>query len=308
MITEEVSFTNQGIKLFGTLYKPESVPPYSAMVIAHPASDGKRSNPFFDHLKYEIPKNGIALLIFDRRGSGESEGNFATSSFEDLASDVISAVEYLKTRDDINKTKIGLHGISQGGWIAPIAAVHKPDIAFLIEVSASGVSPAVQMDYGVAFHLKQEGFKPSEIDKAIKLRNLVNEYYRGHVSRETVAANLKTFESELWFAKSYLPTSQKLPVNIRESKWHYEMDYEPLSIWNQVKQPTLFLFAEVDEWVPIEESMLNYKKAVNHLPDVTFKQIDGTNHLMSVSPDENEIEISSTYLDVLIDWLGSREF
>jgi alpha/beta superfamily hydrolase len=308
MIAEEVSFSNKNIKLYGTLYKPETNFPYPVVVIVHPASDGERSNPFFDHLKFELPKHGIAAFIFDRRGSGQSEGNFATADFEDLAGDVISAVEYLQTRTDVDKTKIGLHGTSQGGWVAPIAAARKTDIAFIIEVSASGVSPADQMNYGVAFHLKQDGFKQSTIDQAIELRNFVNEYFRGHISRDKVANELRRFETEPWYQKAYLSPSQKLPVNINESKWYYEMDYEPLSIWNNVKQPTLFLFAEIDEWVPIDQSMTNYKNVVNHLHDVTFKQIEGTNHLMSVSGNENEIEISSTYLDILIDWLTSRKF
>lgn len=306
MITEEVSFSNQGIKLFGTLYKPKSDSPYPALVIVHPASDGKRSNPFFSHLKSELPKHGIASLIFDRRGSGHSQGNFVTASFEDLAGDVIAAVEYLQTRSDVDKTKIGLHGTSQGGWIAPIAAAHKTDIAFLVLVSASGVSPADQMNYGVAFHLKQAGFKQPEVNNAIELRNLVNDYYRGHISREKIVNELKRFESETWYEKSYLPPSHKLAANVHESKWYYEMDYEPLSIWNQVRQPTLFFFAEIDKWVPVEQSMINYGKVTKHLQDVTFKQIKGTDHLMSISRDENIIEISSKYFDVLINWLHSR--
>ena len=163
MITEEVSFSNQGIKLRGTLYKPQSNQPYPVAVAVHPASEGKQTGLFYGHLKSELPAHGIAVLVFDRRGSGDSEGDFETADFEDLASDVISAVEYLQTRADVDGTKIGLHGTSQGAWIAPIAAVRKPDIAFIVEVSASGVSPANQMNYGIAFHLKQDGFKPCEV-------------------------------------------------------------------------------------------------------------------------------------------------
>jgi len=86
------------------------------------------------------------------------------------------------------------------------------------------------------------------------------------------------------------------------------MDYEPLSIWEKVKQPTLFLFAEVDEWVPIERGMMNFERATSHLSDVTFKRIKGTNHLMSLSQDEDHLEISGDYLDILIEWLETRLF
>jgi len=80
------------------------------------------------------------------------------------------------------------------------------------------------------------------------------------------------------------------------------MDYEPLSIWRKVKQPALFLFAEEDEWVPIEQSMINYKNATSHLSDVMLKQVNGTDHLMR----NQEGEISQEYLDVLINWITSR--
>jgi dipeptidyl aminopeptidase/acylaminoacyl peptidase len=302
MKSEEILFSNQTVKLAGTLYKPKTKPPYPAIVVIHPASAGERTDPFYEHLKIELPQHGIAAFIFDRRGSGASQGDFETADFNDLAGDVISAVEHLQARPDIDTTKIGLHGTSQGAWIAPIAAARKPDIAFLVAVSASGVSPADQMDYGVAFHLQKDGFDQTIIAKAIELRNLVNEYFRGHVSREEAAAELSLFEQEPWFEKAYLYPSNELPMDVTQSKWHYELDYEPLSIWKEVRQPTLFLFAEVDEWVPIEQGMLNYKQATSHLKDITLTQIRGTDHLMQKTTGET----SKEYLDVLIGWLKSR--
>jgi alpha/beta superfamily hydrolase len=308
MASEEVSFLNQNIKLAGTLYKPESNAPYPAMVVVHPASEPERGHVFYEHLISTLPQHGMGVLVFDRRGSGASEGDFQTADFEDLAGDVISAVEYLQSRSDVDKTKIGLHGTSQGAWIAPIASARKPDIAFIVVVSASGVSPAAQMDYGVAFHLEQAGFERAVIEKALELRTLVNEYFRGHVDRETAAEELHLYETEPWFKQAYLFMSHELPADITQSKWHYEMDYEPLSVWAQVDQPVLFLFAAVDEWVPIEQSMLNYKQAVRHIRDVTIKQIANTNHLMSTSHEDGPLEISGEYLNVLIDWLVSRGF
>ena len=302
MKPEEIHFFSQDIGLAGTLYKPESQPPYPTIVVVHPASAGEWTDLFYDHLKSELPEHGIAVLVFDRRGAGASEGNFEIADFEDLASDVIAGVKYLQSRPDIDPNKIGLHGTSQGAWIAPIAARRKPDVACIVAVSASGVSPADQMNYGVAFHLEKAGFDPAGIEEAIRLRNLVNEYFRGHVSRAEASTELSRFEDQPWYQQAYLYPSSKLPVDITQSKWHYEMDYEPLSVWKKVTQPTLFLFAEVDEWVPIEQSMINYEKATAHVNDVTHKQIPGTDHLM-----RNQIgEISREYLHVLLAWLKSR--
>lgn len=302
MKSEEVHFLNQSITFAGTLYNPESNPPYPAIVIVHPASAGERTDPFYHHLRSALPAHGIAVLNFDRRGSGASEGDFQTADFEDLASDVIAGVEYLQSRTDIAADKIGLHGTSQGAWIAPIAAARKPEIACIVAVSASGVSPADQMNYGVAFHLEQAGFDRAAIDEVIRLRNLVNAYFRGQLTRAEASTELSRFEHEPWYEQGYLYPSHELPVDIAQSKWHYEMDYEPLSIWKQVTQPILFLFAEVDEWVPTGQSMVNYKTATSHLQDVTLKQIPGTDHLMRNPAGET----SKEYQDVLIHWLRSR--
>ena len=276
--------------------------PHPAIVIGHPASSGERTDPFYDHLRSALPEHGIAVLIFDRRGSGASEGDFKTADFEDLASEVIAGVEYLQSRPDIEPNKIGLHGTSQGAWIAPIAAARKPDIACVVAVSASGVSPAEQMNYGVAFHLEKDGFHRGVVEEVLRLRNLVNEYFRGRVSREEAAAELSRFEHEPWYGQGYLYPSRDLPLDITQSKWYYEMDYEPLSVWKQVMQPALFLFAEVDKWVPIGQSMVNYEKATSHLQDVTLRQIPGADHLMR----DQAGEISREYLGVLLDWLKSR--
>ncbi|HEX5807460.1 MAG TPA: alpha/beta fold hydrolase [Anaerolineales bacterium] len=304
MKSEEITFRSGDSRLAGTLYKPETSALYPAIVAVHPASEAERSSPFYEHLKVELPEYGIAVFIFDRRGSGASEGNFETADFDDLASDVISAVEYLQSRMDIDPMKIGLHGTSQGAWIAPIAASRKPDIACIVAVSASGVSPADQMNYGVAFHLEKDGFDRAAVDKAIELRNLVNEYFRGHVSREQAQGELARFEHEPWYERAYLYPASELPADITRSKWHYEMDYEPLSVWRGVDQPTLFLFAEMDEWVPIKQSIMNYRKVTRHLDDVTFEQIPGTDHLLR----DQRGEISRLYLDTLIPWLKSRLF
>jgi uncharacterized protein len=302
MSPEEITFFNQTIRLAGTLHSPESKTPYPALVVVHPASGGERTDPFYDHLRSWLPEHGITALIFDRRGSGASDGDFATADFEDLAGDVIAGVEYLQSRSDIDPDKIGLHGTSQGAWIAPIAAARKRETACVVAVSASGVSPAQQMNYGVAFHLERAGFDRAVVEEAIRLRDLVNAYFRGQVTRDEAASELSRFEHESWYEQGYLYPSRDLPVDITKSKWHYEMDYEPLTIWKKVTQPTLFLFAEVDEWVPIGQSMVNYERATAHLQDVTLRQIAGTDHLMRNPAGK----ISGEYLDVLFDWLKSR--
>ena len=302
MAVEEIVFLNQNLKLAGTLYLPETGAPYPAVVAVHPASEAQRTSLFFAHLTAQLPPAGIAVLLFDRRGSGASDGEFATADFEALAGDVLAAVAYLQSRPEIDGRRIGLHGTSQGAWIAPLAAARQPEIAALVAVSAAGVSPAEQMDYGVSFHLAQAGYGPEVIAQALALRGRVHAYFRGQAAREAVAAELGRHEHEPWFEDAYLYPSGELPSDVTRSKWHYEMDYEPLPVWQKVEQPTLFLFADVDEWVPVDQSLKNYTHATRHLSDVTLTRVSGTDHLMRTA----EGEVSPAYLSVLLAWLTAR--
>ena len=306
MVKEEVVFTNETVQLAGTLYKPNTQTTYPVLVVLHAANGGTCQFPFYQHLVIHLPASGIAVLLFDRRGSGRSSGDFETASFETLAKDGSVAVDYLRSRDDIDKKRIGLYGVSQGGWIAPLVVGQRSDISFLIIVSGCGVSPAKQMDYGATYTLRKQGFTDNTIAQAIALRNRVNEYYRGHISHEVVSAELDSAQSEPWFRDAYINPSSTLPEDVTKDKWWYELDYDPLPIWKQIQQPTLFLFAEDDRWVPVAESIHKFELATAHISDVTFKQIKGTDHLMYKTSDQKKETISEEYIETMVDWLMKR--
>ena len=303
MVEEEVVFTNETVQLSGTLYKPDTQAAFPALVVLHSANGGTRQFPFYQHLVTHLPAYGIAVLLFDRRGSGRSSGDFETASFETLAVDGKTAIDYLHSRDDIDKKRIGLYGISQGGWIAPLVVGLRSDIAFLIIVSSCGVSPAKQMDYGAAYTLRQQGFSKNTIVQAIALRNRVNEYYRGHISREVVSAELDSAQSEPWFQEAYIRPSKDLPEDVTKRKWWYELDYDPVPIWKKIHQPTLFLFAEDDRWVPVAESISKLELATAHLKDVTIILIQGTDHLMYETSNQKAETISEEYIETMVTWL-----
>ncbi len=74
-----------------------------------------------------LVRRGMAVLGYDKRGVGGSTGDWQTASFDVLAGDVVAAFEYLKTRPDIDATQVGLLGVSQAGWVMPLAAVRARD-------------------------------------------------------------------------------------------------------------------------------------------------------------------------------------
>ena len=86
--------------------------------------------------------HGVAALAYDKRGVNESTGDFRIVSFTDLAADGLAAVAVVKARTDIDPGRIGVWGMSQGGWLGPLAASQSKDVAFVIAVSAQGCRPA----------------------------------------------------------------------------------------------------------------------------------------------------------------------
>ena len=119
---EEITFQNENVSLKGTLVKPDINSPCPVLVVTHTSNAGTRDFVVYQHLTNLLPPLGIAVFIYDRRGSGDSTGNFETATFFDLATDMQAAIDHLKVRSDTNPKRIGVWGMSQGGWIAPLTA------------------------------------------------------------------------------------------------------------------------------------------------------------------------------------------
>ena len=123
-------------------------------------------------------RHGMAVLGYDKRGVGGSTGDWNTASFDDLAGDVVAAFEYLKTRRDIDAAQIGLLGISQAGWIMPLAAVRAKDIAFLISISGAGVPAAETTIDQARNEMTTTGMPPQAVDEIVGLLKLQYQFAR----------------------------------------------------------------------------------------------------------------------------------
>lgn len=158
----EVGFRNsaQEIDLGGMLFVPKGDGPFPAAVIIHGSGTSSRSNGWYSTLAHDLVERGILALLPDKRGSEKSGGDWQTASFEDLAIDTAAAVDFLAIRVNPRISRIGVIGMSQGGWIAPIAVRHSDGIDYLVTFSGATVSPAEQLYYEEVNNLRQLGFLP----------------------------------------------------------------------------------------------------------------------------------------------------
>ena len=131
-----VEFQNDDIQLAGNLWIPAGKGPFPAIVIVHGA--GKISTRDYDYISFFFVHQGFVTLTYDKRGVGESGGSYSRVSVEnsqavlkDLADDVLAGIDFLKANDMVDSNRIGLFGISQAGWIAPLVASQSSDVAFI---------------------------------------------------------------------------------------------------------------------------------------------------------------------------------
>ena len=140
--SEDVKFENKsaGITLAGTLTYPKTGGPFPAVVLVTGSGKQNRDEELMGHKPFLVisdylTKRGIAVLRYDDRGAGESGGNFAAATTKDFEGDALSAVKFLTTKDNIRHDEIGIIGHSEGGLIAPMAAVDSKNVAFIVRAA-----------------------------------------------------------------------------------------------------------------------------------------------------------------------------
>ncbi|RZQ61542.1 alpha/beta hydrolase [Amycolatopsis suaedae] len=152
--------TSDGQVLPATLrLPPGATGPAPAIVLVHGAGPGPRED--YRAEAEAFARKGIATLAYDKRTDGYS---MVQRDYAQLAGDAVAAAGVLRGRPEIQRDGIGFLGISEGGWVAPMAATRDPDAAFVITVGASGVSPLRQQSWAEAVKAEHGGLDGSIVD------------------------------------------------------------------------------------------------------------------------------------------------
>lgn len=148
-ISEDVTYTSaDGIKIAGRLSIPDGDEQFPAVVMTHGSEPGTRDNFGGKLMMHFMISRGIAILNYDKRGVGDSEGRYqeaaSTQNMQKLAEDVNAGVAYLLTRPEVEAKKIGVIGGSQAGWVIPLAASQSESLSFFIILSGPVTSTGVE--------------------------------------------------------------------------------------------------------------------------------------------------------------------
>jgi uncharacterized protein len=191
------TFTSDGLKLRGKLVRPTGRGPFPAVVIVH--GSGRESAVDTYYMPYLFAMHGIATLVYDKRGTGGSEGDY-TQNFHVLARDVVAAVDWLHGQRWIDPARIHLAGYSQGGWIAPLAATKIPGIRSLL-IGYGPMVPVTGEDrWGYVYALRKKGFGEEDVRKADRIDAVIGAIAdRGEDRWDELGRLLDESEGEPWF-------------------------------------------------------------------------------------------------------------
>jgi uncharacterized protein len=321
---EDVQYVNKkaGIKIAATLTLPHSENLLPAVLLIPGSGQQKRNweiaghKPFLVLADY-LSRHGIAVLRADDRGCGGSTGNFEHSTSGDFADDAIAGIEYLKSRKEIDPAKIGLIGHSEGGMIAPIAALRSSDIAYIVLMAAPGIGFDEAVIFQVLEQLKLEGVSQEDIELQRSWRRKIYDLFKQNSDSATIANKMTELYSELSeddIKRLNWPRG-RLDYEIKRSLspwWHFALSYQPGETLRKLTCPVLAVNGEKDMQVSPARNLSAIKEALTSGGNQNFvvKEMPGLNHLFQTAETGSEYEygkieetMSADVLSLLTNWI-----
>lgn len=307
-LEEEVVFENNeaSVSLSGTLTLPNKKGKFPVVVLISGSGPQDRDETVANHKPFWIladylTRQGIAVLRFDDRGVGKSTGNFSDATTADFSTDVISAVNYLKSRADIDTNNIGLIGHSEGGIIAPLAANQTKDVSFLVLLASTGIPGSeislIQATTMRPFPVPDEAAYEQAIRKAIAIaasnkelsviKSELAEHYNATIA--PILTPLVGDEAKVAQIITGL-------IETRTTPWiRYFYNYNPATEIEKLSIPVLSLNGTNDTQVLAEINQKGIEDALikGKNKDYRVLQLEGLNHFFQESKTGKMEEYSS---------------
>ncbi|RMG53550.1 MAG: alpha/beta fold hydrolase [Acidobacteria bacterium] len=325
---EEVIYENRraGVKLAGTLTLPRSPGPFPAVLLITGSGPQDRNETVAGHRPFLVladylTRRGIAVLRVDDRGVGGSTGSVTDATSQDFAEDVLAGVAYLKRRPEIDPEQIGLIGHSEGGLIAPLAAIRSSDIAFIILMSAPGLPGEDILLLQAAAIAKASGASDDviAINRAIQKRifDMVKRSEADRLTEERLREDVMAFiaqlpEEQKNIARRFTATLNRQIKMVLTPWFRFFLTYDPRPTLKKVTCPVLVISGERDLQVPPRENLPAIVEALEGggNSDYQVVKLPGLNHLLQrcqtgLPAEYAKIEetINPVVLEIIADWI-----
>lgn len=332
--TEQVTFKNadKSITFGGTLTLPAGLKHFATVVIVSGTGKQTRDGDMAGHKEFvtiadSLSKNGIAVLRTDDRGTGQTTGVYETATTGDFGDDALAAINYLRTRPEIDSAKIGLVGHSEGGAAIAIAAAKSNKVKFLVSLSGLATN-----GYESLLKQNEDIVNSAPIPDYDKKRyNDVNSLMFGVAHQYADSTNMEAKLNEaytVWKRKDsiYFNTLNvqfdhfRYPIyswsKSAVGPWYrYFLKYDAQKTMLRIRVPVLALNGDKDLMVAYKENLENWKKfpATGGNTDVTTHVMPGLNHLFlpcvkCTTEEYREIksDFSPEALNIILTWIEKR--
>lgn len=259
----EVEYRNGEVTLAATLLIPEAAEPVPAVVIVHGSGSSTRDNPWTRAYAEDLASRGIAVLHPDKRGGGESGGDWRTASVADLAGDVSAGIAFLRERPEIDRDGIGVIGFSQGGYVVAQLAAEEPCVAFSAVISGGTASMCEQIVDELVLEAERRE-QPLDEEELARLHELYRMLF-------TVARKPEGWDAYVDAVTQAQEAGGPLGHALRTmpldaSHWavaylRHMGDFDPMPFWRRVEGPVLFVYGGRDTQVQVDASVRRLRAA-----------------------------------------------
>ncbi len=326
---EEVAYDNAigGSHLAGTLTLPgnngpendgaANKGPFPAVLLITGSGLQDRDETLFGHKPFlvwadALTRRGIAVLRVDDRQTGGSTGDVRSATTADFAGDVEAGLAFLRSRRDVDASRIGLIGHSEGGIIAPIVADRDPALAFIVLLSGPG-EPLEQVLLSQKRWLETAaGVPKATVDQSAATMQSLYDAVKGAPDQQSADSRL----AAAWHMIAQHGGKRDdapVPIGLRTiaQPWmRWFLSYDPRPALEKVRCPILALGGSKDVQVPASRNLADIKAALQDNPDATTIEIPGLNHLLQTAPTGNVSEyaaieetVSPIALKTVGDWI-----
>jgi hypothetical protein len=280
----DLKIPSGGVQLGATLLLPPGAGRRPGIVLL-PGSSSRRRRDLAFHADH-FARAGLAVLVFDKRGTGETPGEYRSATYEQLARDAANAVEFLRRQPGVDAARVGLWGLSQGALLAPMVAAQVPELRFLVGISAPGIPLGESAAYQDSIRLAAAGFDAADIRRMVTIQRRMSAWLQDGRDQAELAALLAEASSTPWRRASALPS--RLPEGAALEGWYWRgraLDPEPA--WRSVTLPVLLVYGAADELLQAKPNARAVERALRkgRNRDVTVRIFPAANHVLRTLPD-----------------------
>lgn len=279
-----VSFANGGIVLKGFVYRPKNpTRDLPLIALAHGSEESDRYS--FGPIPLVLASRGFAVLAYDKRGTGLSSGDWKSVGLEEYADDLVAGIRASIAGGGIDTSRIAVLGLSEGGWVAPLASSRFPAIRAIAAISGGARTKGDAYVHKVRRAGEASGLSPAGVDSAARA------------------------------AQQFVQAATER-VRLKESPTGLDrrLAYDPTKDWRQFKGPVLYMGGEADvlESGPLAADWFRQISVEAGNADVTIRLWPRTHHslILGVTGEPSEFQtfrgikqLAPGYWDVLIGWL-----